>query len=178
MDSFVTSFTFKIDVTNGNAFGDGLVWVVTNDPRNTPAAQAAVGSTGGGLGFIGVVNSVGFRFDTYNGGPANTAGVIYGASVATYTDGGEFNTQGILNWPDGNTFLATVYYTLATTNLTVVVSELVSGGNTRTFTNLTVNIAKQVGCTAGVQGCTAYMGFTAGSGGNWERHLLTSWSCE
>ena len=116
MDAFIVQFTFNITKPSGTSFGDGMTWAVTNDPRLSATTRNVVGGTGGSLGLEGLYPAVAFRFDTYNGGPQNTAGVIYtqgpsGQTAIDYSDGGEFKTHGILNWPSGNNFVATVYYT-------------------------------------------------------------------
>lgn len=61
MDQFYVNFTFKADISSGTNVGDGMTWTVANDPRNTPSSFAAVGGTGGSLGFLGIANAVAFR---------------------------------------------------------------------------------------------------------------------
>ena len=89
----------------------------------------------------------------------------------------QYNVNGILNWSDENLFQVTVTYTQWNRNLTVAATELIAGGNTRTF-YYNVDIFANVGCPPYTQGCLAWMGFTAGTGGSNAQFLVTSFSCE
>ena len=67
--SFSTRFQFRIHAQGGISAGDGLVFIIQNDPRGS----TALGTAGSGLGYGNaglfggppIANSIGIAFDTY-----------------------------------------------------------------------------------------------------------------
>ncbi len=166
---FSTSFNFRItnpggdsdSGTNGHAGADGLVFVVQ---RSGPTA---LGSSGEGLGYLGIAPSVGVEFDTWqntNRGDPNSShvGVDTGGSVTSLA------TANVVNpWLDnGAKWTAWVDYNGS------VLEVRASQNGIRPATALlsqTINVANTIG------GNTAYVGFTASTGGAYENHDLLSW---
>lgn len=58
---FSTFFQFRLTNPGGIAPADGIAFVLQTVNNN-------VGGLGGGLGYLGIANSVGIEFDTYNNG--------------------------------------------------------------------------------------------------------------
>ena len=167
---FRVSFTFYID--DAGDFGDGLTFVLQNDPRGA----SAVGGAGGDLGYAGITPSAAFRFDTFDGGPSNTAGFLSNGVIGS--DGGEYSGSQVLDWTSGDTFAVNITYTQDTTNLTIIVRELVAGGDSVTYNTVALDLYAILGCTSGGVTCSAWFGFTGACGGNYERHVVSSFQCE
>lgn len=122
---FETSFRARIYQGSGGDGAHGMTFVLHNDPRG----ESAIGSTGSGLGYGGIDNSVAIEFDTKNsnnGDPndnhiAILTGGRAGIHVALEPNPGlDFNgvgSSGFYVWVDynGATDLLRVY--LSATNL-------------------------------------------------------------
>jgi Legume lectin domain len=78
--SFSTRFQFRIHAQGGISAGDGLVFIIQNDPRGSTALGTAGSGLGyGNAGFFGgppIANSIGIAFDTYPFHDANQGDVI------------------------------------------------------------------------------------------------------
>jgi hypothetical protein len=88
--SFSVGFKFRMSDPTGyldadGSGGDGIAFVIQNDPRGT----GAIGRGAGGIGFLGIYNSVAVMFDTYTNNYAY--GDPNGNYVAVNTRGQDFN---------------------------------------------------------------------------------------
>lgn len=153
-----------------------MAFVLHRDTRGL----SALGATGGAIGYVGITPSVALRVNTYSGRTNYSVGVSTGGVIS-----GGFAGQNIDSQPDrldlgnGNWFESRLQYSGATKVLRLTMREL-CGRETcpvRTF-SFNVDIQAALGCTAGVQGCLATVGFTAGCGTFFARFLVGSltWS--
>ncbi len=156
IQSFTTDFTFQLS----NPAADGMTFTIQN---NSPGA---LGSSGGGLGFHGLPQSVAVKFDLYsnNGeGPDSTGVYINGAWPMMPAI--DLSSTGI-NLHSGDYFNAHITYDGA--NLSVTITDAVTLASwSQSFP---INIPSIVG------GNTAYVGFTGGTGGSSSSQKLTSWT--
>ena len=143
INAFTASFTYQ-DVTGGGA--DGTAFVLQNDPRRA----AAVGGTGGTLGYgtgpgSGITNSVAFEMDIFTPGVNLETNGIFGNYVSTSPN---------INLSSGDLINVNIVYQQGLMVVTMTdANTLLSVTNT-----YSVNVANVVG------GPTAYIGFTGGSG--------------
>jgi Bacterial lectin/Legume lectin domain/Chitobiase/beta-hexosaminidase C-terminal domain len=156
IQQFSTGFTFQLT----NAIADGFTFTIQN------AGGSAVGGTGGQLGYGGIPTSVAVKFDLYsNAGEGDD-------STGLYTNGASPTVPAINLVPTGINLrspdICTAQLTYNGTTLTVVITDTVTGATSKQ--NYTVNIPAIVG------GPTAYLGFTAGSGGNSAIQEILTWS--
>ncbi|MCX6359940.1 MAG: L-type lectin-domain containing protein [Armatimonadetes bacterium] len=164
---FVTSFGFQI-TANNREMADGITFTIQN------AGPNALGGPGGGMGYgpapggatsPSIGHSVAVKFDTYmNGGDPSTGCTGIAVNGATPIGGTDLAKSGI-DLLSGHPFRADISYTLFT--LTVKLTDLATSATD--LQNYTVNIPSVVG------GTTAYVGFTASTGGWVSRHAITSW---
>src|SRR6202035_3533978 len=155
--SFSTDFDFQITAGNTAALADGFTFAMQGD------GTTQLGPAGGGLGYgpnapggtPGIAKSVAVKFDLYsNAGEGNNSTGLYtnGASPTTpaTTLGGGVN----LHSPD----IFHVHMAYDGMTLTMTITDTANSASA--FTNSwSVNIPSLVG------GSTAYVGFTAGTGG-------------
>lgn len=161
--SFRSAFSFQ--AVGGAAGADGLTFTIQDDPRGS----GAIGGTGGSLGYVGITNSVAVEFDTYrNSGTdlnANHVSIIEGSvtnSLRTAVPSFEINGGSRLYaWVDynGNSDVLAVYLSDSATK---------PGG---ALLKTTVDLESVVGETA-------YVGFTAGTGGLTNSHRIRNWSLD
>jgi hypothetical protein len=163
IQTFNNNFTFQLS----NPSADGFTFTIQNTGRN------ALGPSGGGLGYGpdaaggtgGIGKSVAIKFDLYdNGGegPNSTGLYTNGASptLPATTFGGGIDLH------SGNTFSVNMVYD--GTKLTMTITD---GVTNATFqTSWAVNIPQIVG------GNTAYVGFTAGTGGLSSSQKIETWT--
>ena len=166
VQQFTTSFDFQLT----NAVADGFTFAIQGDGATT------VGAFGEYLGIGGIDHDVIVKFDLYSNageGPDST-GLYTNYQVPT-VPAINLTPTGI-NLHSGDIFNAQLTYD--GTNLTVVITDTVT--NATAMQTYTVNIPAIVG------GTTAYVGFTAGTGGltaiqdilNWTYSSRTSsWAC-
>jgi len=164
VQSFTTDFTFQL--TNPNA--DGFAFVIQD------AGTSALGPLGGGLGYgpdtpggtPGIPNSVAVKFDLYNNAGEGTN------STGLYTKGASPTTPatalgGNVNLHSGDTFHVHMAYDGTTLTMTITDTNVPAD----TFTNSwNINIPSAVGAN------TAYVGFTAGTGGATATQDILSWT--
>jgi fibronectin type 3 domain-containing protein len=157
--NFTTQFDFQI--TGTWPLGDGFTFIIQNTGLN------ALGTSGGGLGYQGIGNSVAIKFDVYSnaGEGTNSTGLYTGGASPTVPnsvnlDGTGFNMRSYEN------SRATISYD--GTTLTVVLKDLVSGATATQ--HYTVNIPALVG------GSTAWVGFGAGSGALTSNEVIHNWT--
>lgn len=155
----VSSFTTSFDITQTDALGDGMTFVIQNQ------APTAIGYGGGGLGYGGITNSVAIKLDLFDNGGEGTS------STGLYTNGAEPGLVGStpttgINLRNANPKRVTLAYNGVT--LTQTIRDLVTGASfTRRYT---VNITGIVG------GNTAYVGFTASTGGVTAVQEVSAWT--
>jgi Bacterial lectin/PEP-CTERM motif len=151
--SFTAVFTYQ-----ASGAADGMTFVIQNDP----AGLAALGGAGSGLGYAAapgypsqIVNSVGLEVDIYDftGGP--------GTNLATQGATGIFNYLSALpvNFNTGDPIKFTITYDATAQTISETLVDTVSPATTYTHTFSGIDIASQV------QGSSAYVGFTGGTGG-------------
>ena len=152
------SSNFQFQLTNPNA--DGFTFTIQ---RNGPGF---VGAIGGGLGYGGMNNSVCVKFDLYsnNGEGPNSTG-MYTDGIGPSTPAINLNGTGI-NLHSGDIF--NVQLTYIGTTLTVTITDTATSASATQIYN--VNIPAVGG------GNTAYVGFTAGSGGATAIQEILNWT--
>jgi hypothetical protein len=90
-DPFAVSFDFQMSDPTGQtdpadgSGGDGIAFLIQNDPRGT----SAIGRGAGGMGFLGIYDSVAVMFDTYQNN--YSYGDPNGNYIAVNTRGTDFN---------------------------------------------------------------------------------------
>jgi hypothetical protein len=160
IQSFSTAFSFQLI----NPHGDGMAFVIQS------VGTTALGPAGGGLGYGGTTGGIGssvaVKFDLYNNageGPNSTGLYTDGVAptVPATTLGGNVNLH------SGDVF--NVQITYDGTTLTMTITDASTPADTFT-TSWAVNIPSVVG------GNTAYVGFTAGSGGETATQEILSWT--
>ncbi|HXY14238.1 MAG TPA: chitobiase/beta-hexosaminidase C-terminal domain-containing protein [Terriglobales bacterium] len=164
VQSFSTDFSFQL--TNPNA--DGMAFVIQN------VGTTALGPSGGGLGYgpdtpggtPGIASSVAVKFDLYSNAGEGTN------STGLYTDGASPTTPattlgGNVNLHSGDVF--NVHITYNGTTLTMTLTDATTPADTFT-TSWAVNIPSTVGAN------TAYVGFTAGTGGETATQDILTWT--
>ncbi len=156
VQGFSTDFTFLETA----AAGDGFAFVIQN------AGSAARGSLGGGLGYHGIGSSVAVKFDLYNNAGEGTD------STGFYTDGAwpmtpalDMTASGV-NLHNPNPLHAHVNYDGTTLTLTL----------TDTVTGASFTAAQAIDIPSTVGGNTAYVGFTAGTGGATAVQQILNWT--
>ena len=158
---FALEFTFQPT----NASADGFTFTLQ---RN---GLTALGGSGGNLGSSGIANSATIKFDLYPG--LSTTGLyLNGAApddttTATATSSGAVDvTGGGVDFHSGDIIRAALTYD--GTTLTETLTDLSTHATfTRTYP---VNLVSVLG------GSTAYLGFTAGTGGQSAQQDILSWS--
>jgi hypothetical protein len=158
VQSFTTDFTFQLT----DPVADGFTFTIQN------AGPNALGYNGGSLGYQGIGQSVGVKFDLYSnsGEGPNSTGV--------YTDGAaptvpSVNLTGTgIDLHSGDLMDAHIVYD--GTALHVRITDTVTGA--QYAHPFTVDIPGTVG------GNTAYIGFTAGTGYSTAVQQILSWSYE
>jgi hypothetical protein len=163
----VQTFTtdFSLQLTNPNA--DGMTFTIQN------AGTTALGPLGGGLGYgpgapggtPGIPTSVAVKFDLFQNAQEGNN------STGLYTNGASPTSPAItlgggVNLHSGDIFQ--VHMTYNGTTLTMTITDTVTNA---TFTNAwTINIPGTVG------GSTAFVGFTAGTGGQTATQEIITWT--
>jgi hypothetical protein len=172
--SFSSVFSFEI-LDHGGIPGwgidgaDGLTFTIQNNSNS-------VGSSGGGIGYAGILNSVTVEFDTYQNGEVgdpssnhvgiNTKGVL--SSLATAEEAIIFDNGGPWwAWIDYNGVTGDLAVRWAQTSIRPAAAML----------TWNLDIAQILG-GAGSPVEDAYVGFTSATGAGWGQHNITSWSFE
>jgi Legume lectin domain/Bacterial Ig-like domain (group 3) len=154
--AFTTDFSFQLV----DAQADGFTFVLQN------AGPTALGTSGGGLGYSGIPNSVAIKFDLYNNageGPDST-GLFTDGSASTVP---AINLTGTpINLHSGDPFAAHVTYD--GTDLTLNLTDSSTLG--------TWSYSWPINIPATVGGTTAYAGFTGATGGLTSTQNINTWS--
>ncbi len=160
--NFTTQFRFEQLAALGYdlPLADGFTFTIQG------MGPTALGDAGGGLGYVGITNSVAIKFDLFdNAGEGNNSTGLY-VNSADLTLGGVDLTGTGIDLHSGHPFDVTMSYD--GTTLTVTITDSVTLATaTQTYT---VNIPLAVG------GNTAYVGFTAGTGGFTAVQRIKSWT--
>jgi LysM repeat protein len=155
VQAFTSSFSFQLS----NPAGDGITFAIQGNN------VYALGNPGSGLGYQGIANSVGIKFDLYDNageGPDSTGLYINGASPTVPAI--DLSTTGINLHSDDTMEIDLAYNG---TVLSMTITDMVTGA--AYSTNWTVNIPSIVG------GSTAYVGFTGGTGGLTSSQKILNW---
>ncbi|MBV8674650.1 MAG: chitobiase/beta-hexosaminidase C-terminal domain-containing protein [Acidobacteriaceae bacterium] len=154
--SFTTDFTFQLL----NPAADGFTFTIQN------VDTGAVGQLGAGLGYQGIGKSVAVKFDLYNnnGEGPNSIG-LYKNGASPTTPAIDLTPSGV-NLHSGDVMHAHIFY-----DGTALVMTL-----TDTQTNASVTKSFDVNIPGVVGGNSAYVGFTAGTGGLSATQNILSWS--
>ena len=168
--SFSTFFQFQFTNAGGACDGqgcgaDGLVFVVQTVSNN-------VGGAGGGIGYLGIGNSVGIEFDTWNNGggdnnSSNHIGIDVNGSVSSIMLAEV--TEADMN--NGDIWSVWVDYNGATNLLEARMNR--SGVRPASaILSLTRDLALDLGTT------DAFVGFTSGTGAAFANHDVLAWTLE
>ena len=155
--SFSAAFQFRIS-DSGRGGADGIVFVLQT-------ATNTAGSTGGGMGYAGIPNSVGIEFDTWKNSAdpnGNHVGVNLNGSTASAV-----TADAPVNLEDGQLKYAWVDYNGSTNSLEVRLAN----NQTRPGSPL---IAHTVDVESVLGQPLAYTGFTAATGGAYAKHVIGS----
>lgn len=182
--NFSTHFTWEVSLPGGSADGDGLgadgfAFVIHSDPRGA----RAVGDAGGGIGYGGIGNFIAIELDSWPTGsfdPVTTLpshlGITAsdpspnGAAAATTNFASARGQVAIPRFNDGGVFHTWASFDPLTNLLDVFVWR--DGDpmpSTPTLSRL-LNLDLIFGPTREL-----YIGFTAGTGGAFNRHEIISW---
>jgi hypothetical protein len=162
----VWTTTFLLKDTDVNNRADSLSFVLQNDPRGAKA----VGGGGGGGGYSGIQNSLAVKFDLWNhGNHIPSTGLFINGEAPDGDIDKDIPLAPIVLAPGGQAGdPLRVTLTYNGTTLTETVVDTVTGA---TFTyDYLVNIPQILG------GNTAYVGFTAGTGGATAIQDILSWT--
>ncbi len=158
--SFSTQFQFQL--TGGTNGADGLTFVL----QNSSSGLSAIGSTGGGLGYQGIGNSLAIEFDTRKNGSDsgnNQISVLRDGKIDSLRT---VNATFDLN--SGSSLNAWIDYNGTTNNLKVFLSNTTTKPGTASLT-YPIDLAAVVGNKA-------YMGFTAGTSELANAQTIQNWS--
>ena len=154
--SFTTDFTFRIPTANA----DGMTFTIQGQ------GPAALGGSGGSLGYQGIPRSVAVKFDLYdNGGEGWNSTGVYVNGAAPTVPSIDLSTTGI-NLHSGDVISAHIVYDGTTLN--IILTDTVTGASTTV--SVPVNIPALTGSTS------AYFGFTGGTGGLSAIQNILTWS--
>lgn len=167
INSFSTQFDFQ-DTAGANT-ADGFTFTIQR------AGATALGPLGGGLGYGpdtaggagGIATSLAIKFDLYNnaGEGVNSTGLYTNGAAPTNAGSVDLTPSGI-DLHSGHSFRVNMNYN--GTTLTVTILDLTT--NATATQNYTINIASTIG------GTTAFVGFTAGTGGLVATQDILNWT--
>jgi hypothetical protein len=159
VQKFTTDFTFQLSA--GSPTADGFTFAIQGN------STAAIGGTGGALGYGTIGTSVGVKFDLYSNsgeGPDSTGLYLNGASPTTSAV--DMTSSGV-DLHSGHVFSVHIVYD--GTNLTMTITDTTN--TALTFTQAwPVNIPGTVGAN------TAFVGFTGGTGGYTANQSVLTWT--
>ncbi len=173
-DIFSTQFQFRISDAGGLDPADGFTFVLS-------AGHDGLGGNGGGLGYQGVPHSIAIEFDTFE----NLGNDIGSNHVAVDTNGsltnaGRTNVYGVANCligashlapgclSNGDLWSALIRYDGADLSVSLLDTDREADPFV-VYTSFPINIAQTLGTN------TAFVGFTAGTGGGFENHDILNW---
>ena len=168
--NFSTFFKFRITDPGGRIFdcnteagADGIVFVVQS-------VSSDIGGIGGGIGYLGIGNSVGVEFDTwcnsaYNDPSSNHVGIVSEGSV-NHGAGSPLTVDVSPNFDDGNIWYAWIDYD------GLILEVRAAQSATRPTAPL---ISEYIDIPAILEQGSAYVGFTSGTGEDWVNHDIIAW---
>ena len=165
--SFSSAFSFRITNSGGISDGDGVGADGLTFTIQTVSNTA--GGAGGGIGYQGILTSVGIEYDTYNNGSfgndpdGNHVGIDLGGNILSVQTASVATRMN-----NGNVWYSWVDYDGTTDNLEIRLSQ----SSTRPLSALltrNVDLATVLGTT------NAFVGFTSGTGSAWGDHDILSW---
>jgi hypothetical protein len=159
VQSFTTDFTFQITPAAAGT-ADGFTFAIQN------AGAGTVGQFGSGLGYQGIGASVAVKFDLYNNSGEGTDSTGFYVNGAVPTIPSTDMTASGVNLHSGDTLHA--HLTYDGTTLTLTLTDTVTG---KSFTT-----AKAINIPSTVGGNSAYVGFTAGTGGATSVQKIETWT--
>ncbi|HEY1931641.1 MAG TPA: PEP-CTERM sorting domain-containing protein [Acetobacteraceae bacterium] len=182
-DTFSTTFQFQISQAGGTAPADGFTFVLA-------AGSSGLGSSGQGLGYQGVPNSVAVEFDTYDNGSddgdsSNHVAIdidghvtdgssdsdqdlanVYGQQTCDFgSSPNNYNRPGCLS--NGDVWTVTIGYSGSA--LSVQMSDPAESGPDTVIASYPIDLDSILGTD------TAYVGFTAGDASGYEQHAILNW---
>jgi len=163
--TFSTFFSFNINSSGGSSDADGpgadgLVFVVQ-------PVSSTTGGAGGGIGYLGIANSVGVEFDTWNNGIG--AGDPNGNHVGVDLNGSVNSVATALiptRMNDGTTHYAWIDYDGTTLTLRLSTTPVRPAAPTLSHE---VDLPTVLGTTQ------AFVGFTSGTGAAFGNHDILTW---
>src|ERR1700681_4752901 len=159
VQKFTTDFTFQSSA--GSPTADGFTFAIQGN------SAAALGGSGGGLGYLNIGKSVAVKFDLYN-----NAGEGFD-STGLYLNGPDPTMPAIdmtssgVDLHSGHVFSVRMVYD--STNLTMTITDT-------TNTALTFTQAWPVSIPGTVGANTAFVGFTGGTGGYTANQSVLTWT--
>jgi Cu/Ag efflux protein CusF len=157
VQNFTTSFSFRL----ANPGADGMTFTLQGN------APTALGANGQNLGYGGMAKSVAVKFDLYNNAGEGTDSTGMYTNGATPTVPAIDMTSSGVNLHNGDVFNVQLGYN--GTTLTMTITDATNSADTFS-TSWTVNIPTTVGSN------TAYVGFTAGTGGLSATQDILTWT--
>jgi len=159
VNNFVANFDYQFTAgsSGGGNPADGFAFVLQN------AANNALGGGGGGLGYVGIGNSVALAFDVWN---ANTAGTVTNSAYSASGYGG-INNYSPTTPVSLRDLTTPVHFNVAYRD-GVFTETLTQGTNTfsrKSFYDVTSRV-----------GATGWVGFTGGTGGANSGQRLSNFS--
>jgi len=159
VQKFTTDFTFQLSA--GSPTADGFTFAIQGN------STAAIGGSGGKLGYGNIGKSVGVKFDLYNNAGEGTD------STWLYTNGPDPTVPAVdmtssgVDLHSGHVFAVHIVYD--GTNLTMTITDTTNTALTFTQT-WPVNIPGTVGAN------TAFVGFTGATGGYTANQSVLTWT--
>jgi hypothetical protein len=158
VQKFTTDFTFQL---SGSPTADGFTFAIQGN------STAAIGGSGGKLGYGNILKSVAVKFDLYNNAGEGTD------STGLYLNGPDPTVPAVdmtssgVDLHSGHVFSVHIVYD--GTNLTMTITDTTN--TALTFTqSWPVNIPGTVGAN------TAFVGFTGGTGGYTANQSVLTWT--
>jgi hypothetical protein len=161
--TFSTAFTLQF--TNANA--NGMTFCIQNQSQGSAyvansiisGGPGALGANQPGMGYGGLMSSVAIAFDLYTN--PNSVGLYTNGASPT---GSQIGTG--LSFASGHPFAVSLVYNGTTLSMTM----------TDTVTNTSFSKSWAINIPSTVGGSTAYVGFTASTGGLSANQDVTSWT--
>jgi len=159
VQKFTTDFTFQLSA--GSPTADGFTFAIQGN------STAAIGGSGGKLGYGNILKSVAVKFDLYNNAGEGTD------STGLYLNGPDPTVPAVdmtssgVDLHSGHVFSVHIVYD--GTNLTMTITDTTNTALTFTQT-WPVNIPGTVGAN------TAFVGFTGGTGGYTANQSVLTWT--
>jgi hypothetical protein len=159
IQKFTTDFSFQSSA--GSPTADGFTFAIQGN------TTAAIGGSGGGLGYFNIGKSVAVKFDLYNNageGPDSTGLYLNGPDPTTPAV--DMTSSGV-DLHSGHLFSVHIVYD--GTNLTMTITDT-------TNTALTFKQSWPVNVPGTVGANTAFVGFTGGTGGYTANQSVLTWT--